>query len=221
MDCAFTRTEVAAYTARQINAFFPDPRPLEVADVAAGVDDALQRLERCFRQINLPAYGDADRARFDLYHTDQYSTYLAYLGNALWEAGADRSILGRVFALNRALHGLNCLYDTILPEAILLVHAVGAVLGRTAYPNFVVITQGCTIGAVGGAFPSLARGLIMSAGSSIIGPGTIGSNVMLEPHVHVLKSDVPADVRVAGPAPHRFIPQSDRALRHYFRVPEG
>jgi serine O-acetyltransferase len=221
VDCAFTRVEVAAYTARQLNALFPDPRPVGAGDLAAGVDDALERLERCFRQIALPAYGEPGAARFDLYHTDQYSTYLAYLGNALWEAGADRSILGRVFALNRALHGLNCLYDTRLPEAILLIHAVGAVLGRTHYPNFIVVTQGCTIGAVGGAFPDLSPGLIMSAGSSIIGPGTIGANVMLEPHVHVLKSDVPPNVRVAGPAPHRFIPHTDRALRHYFHSPDA
>jgi serine acetyltransferase len=59
----------------------------------------------------------------------------------------------------------------------------------------------------------------MSAGSSIIGPATIGTNVMLEAHTHVIKTDLPDNVRVGGVAPHTIVPQSDRALRYFFKLP--
>jgi serine O-acetyltransferase len=216
----FTAAELSEYTVRQLNALFPAPKSLRAVEVAPSVEEALARCERCFDAINLPLYHRDGQPRFDIYHSDQYCTYLAYLGNALWRSGAEPSLLSRVFALNKALHGLNCMYDTLLPDVILLVHVLGTILGKAVLPNYIAIMQGVTIGAIGGIYPTLSEGLILSAGSSIIGPGTIGRNVMLEPHVHVLKSDIPPDVRVAGPAPHRFIPQQDTAVRHFFRYGE-
>jgi len=215
----FTAEELAEYTVRQLNVFFPGPPAVGVADLRSPVDAALAACERCFGGIALPLYERHGAPRFDRYHSDQYCTYLAYLGNALWRAGSDPSIPARVFALNKALHGLNCMYDTPLPEVILLVHVLGSVLGKAALPNYLVVAQGVTIGAIAGVFPTLSDGLILSAGSSIIGPGTIGRNVMLEPHVHVLKTDVPPDVRVSGAAPHRFVPHGEAALRTFFRLP--
>jgi serine O-acetyltransferase len=217
MHADFTAAELAAYTARQLNAFFPAPAPLGAGDLQAGVDDALARVERCFRRIALSSYRRGEQARFDVFHSDQYCLYLAYLGNALWQGGADPSICGRVFGLNKALHGLNCMYDNLLPEVVVFVHVLGTVLGKATLPNELAVMQGVTIGAIGNVYPTLSPGLVLSAGASIIGPCTIGANVMLEPHVHVLKTDVPAGVRVSGPAPHRFVPQNDAGLRYFFR----
>lgn len=213
----FSAAEIAAYTARQLNALFPAPVRLRPVDLRRSVDDALARIERCFSGIALPLYRRGEVPRFDLFHSDQYCTYLAYLGNALWQGGADPSICARVFALNKALHGLNCMYDTLLPETVVLVHVVGSVLGKATLPNCLAVMQGVTIGALGGAYPTFGEGLILSAGASIIGACTIGRNVMLEPDVHVLRTDVPDDVRVSGAAPHRFVPQTDTALRYFFR----
>jgi serine O-acetyltransferase len=218
MHADFTAAEIAEYTARQLNAFFPDPRPLRGAALQPAVDETFARLERCFRAIALPLYRRGDQPRFDLYHSDQYCTYLGYLGNALWRAEADPSICSRVFALNKALHGFNCMYDNPLPDVVVFVHVVGTVLGKAVLPNYLAVMQGVTIGAIGGVYPTLSPGLVISAGASIIGACTIGRNVMLEPHAHVLKTDVPDDVRVGGPAPHRFSPQNDAGLRFFFHL---
>lgn len=219
MHADFTAAEIAEYTARQLNAFFPAPRSIDAAVLRPSVDVALARIERCFAAVALPLYSRDGQPVFDPFHSDHYCTYLGYLGNALWRADADPSVMSRVFSLNKALHSFNCMWDNPLPDIILLVHVLGTVLGKAVLPNYLAVMQGATIGAIGGVYPTLGEGLIMSAGSSVIGPCTVGRNVMLESHVHVVKTDLPANVRVGGSAPFSMVAQNDRALRYFFRLP--
>lgn len=177
----------------------------------------MARLERCFRPIRLPGYGVAPLARFDVDHADQYCTYLYYVANELWRADGDGSRAARIYGLNKALNAVNVLYDAALPEVWLLIHGVGTVLGKASYKNYFVATQHCTVGAIGGVFPTMSEGLILSAGSAVIGHCTVGRNVLVEPHVAIVNTDVESDRRVAGQRnAYVFREQTERAMRHYF-----
>lgn len=217
MRTSMSRAELCDYTARQLNNIFPDGRDVAATELLAAADDAPQRVEHCFSHILWPTYSLDGEAHFNVLHSDQYCSYLYLLSNALHRRQADPTVSAKVFGLNKALHAFNCMYDTELPEVFWLVHIVGTVLGKADYGNFLVVRQGCTIGAVGGEYPTLGEGLVLSAGSSIIGTCTIGDNVMVGPGCHVFKTDVPAGTLVTAGTELRMRPNSPNAFSAHFR----
>lgn len=212
--------ELATYTAAQLNTFFPDGRTVVGADLQKPLRLTLERVERCFRHINRPEYGDGTSARFDIFHSDQYCTYLYYLSNTIYRAEGDLTLAKKLFCLNKALHAFNCLYDAALPEVFQVVHAIGTVLGKAQYANYLVVVHNCTIGAIRGVFPTMGERLIMGAGSAIIGECTIGDNVMIAPGTTVIKTNVPDNSVVASETKYAIRPNTDRPFKTYFRGAE-
>ena len=215
----FSTAELARYTMRQLETFFPDGRSIDENGFTAQVAQALERVEYCFSRIALPRYTEKGNASLDVLHADQYCSYLYILSNTIFRAGWDITVASKLYALNKALNGINCLYDTELPEIFCIVHGVGTVLGKAAYKNYLVVVHGVTVGAIGGIFPTMSERLILSAGSSIIGESTIGENVMLEPHTHLVKTSVPANTRIGGqPGNYTSAPNGGRAMAYYFKL---
>ena len=106
-----TRTGLLDYLERQLNHFFPDGRAVR-APLDSSLDDALNRLEICINGVRIWKTGE-----FDYLHSSQYTIFLYYLSNTLWQRdGAQHvDICTKLFFLNKALNGIDCFYEIEMP----------------------------------------------------------------------------------------------------------
>ena len=218
MDCGWNVGETAAYTAAQVNSFFPDARPVDPAYLAGFVGPALERVEYCFRHVAYRSYSEDGRAKFDVLHSDQYCAYLYFLANTVYRREGDPSVATKLYYLNKTLHAFNCMYDTELPDIFLIAHAVGTVLGKARYSNYLVVLHNCTVGSLSGRYPTLGERLILCAGSSVIGDCRVGDNVMLAPGCTVIRQEIPSNTLVVPASGVELRPNSERAIGTFFRV---
>lgn len=197
MKLSLDRSALGGYLKRQFEAFFPDGAALGA--LSKMTDLALGRAEHCFSKIGIKGYSDSDGARFHHLHTDQYAVFLYYLANSAFKAG-EGSIAERAYALNKALHGLDAFYEVELPAVMLLVHPVGAVLGRATYGDYFCCYQNCTTGAnARDVYPRFGRGVVMYGGSRVIGDTTIGDNTFIATGTIAMdKGMLPADAVLHG-----------------------
>jgi serine O-acetyltransferase len=217
MRTSLLPSELAKYLRRQLENFFPDAAVMAPLD--AVVARALERCERCFRPIRLAAYSSEGEARFNHLHSDQYAAFLYIASNVAWSEHGDTPLASKLFALNKALNGIVCMYDTILPEAFLLIHSVGIVLGKATYGNHFVACQNTLVGSDRDKAPVLGDGVVMYGGASIIGDCRIGDRVTLSASTTLLHAEVPGGSIVAGRSPDLVIKPARRDLReHYFRM---
>jgi serine O-acetyltransferase len=214
----FGAEELAAYVTRQMDHFFPHSGPDDAAIISAAMGEALHRLEHCFVRINYRSYSRDGNAHLSIYHSDQYAAFLVLLSNQIHREQAHHPVAQKLFGLNKALHGLNCMYDVELPPVFWLLHSVGAVIGKAVYGNYLVVRQNCTIGALRGEYPVIGSGFIMSSGCSLIGRCVVGDNVMLGPDTALLEKDIPSDTLVTGhyALELKYKPLSKRALAAHF-----
>ena len=70
---------LAAYTAGQLRALFPDDHD-PLPEINTVLPQALQRLTYCFSHIKLKYYADEHGARFNHLNTDLYAAYLYVRG---------------------------------------------------------------------------------------------------------------------------------------------
>jgi serine O-acetyltransferase len=216
MRTSLTSQEIRSYLRAQLNAFFPDGRSL--AHLEQVVPKALERVEHCFSRIRLSSYCGDDGAVFNHLHSDQYASFLYLVSNSAWSDFGDVELASKVFALNKALNGMLCMYDTELPSVFILIHTVGMVLGKATYGNYFVACQNCLVGSDRGASPVLGEGVILFGGSSVIGNSRIGEAVTISASTTILNADVPARSIVAGRSPGLVVKAAKRNLvDHYFR----
>ena len=70
------RSELQEYLASQLEHFFPDKYKFKGNDIDIAMKLALERLENCFKYINIPAYSDNKGQTFFSYlHSDQYAHF--------------------------------------------------------------------------------------------------------------------------------------------------
>ncbi|MBL8490010.1 MAG: hypothetical protein JNM82_04450 [Rhodocyclaceae bacterium] len=210
MISVLPRDALAAYLGRQLSHFFPD-REMAPGELQPAVDDALARLARCFAGIAdkyLPAGGEP---RFDHRHTDHYAMFLYLVANSAHRLGAGE-VAAKAYALNKALHALDAFYEVELPEVFLFQHPVGTVLGRARYGNYLMVYQRCTVGAKNREYPELGEGVVLYAGSSVIGRCRLGDNVWLSTGSLVLGQDVPGDSVVFGQSPALVVKPARRRV---------
>jgi serine O-acetyltransferase len=201
MRSTLSHDDLASYVARQASAFFPDAL-VSAASLNNPVRSALDRLERCFSRIGLKYFAEDGESTFDHLHTDQYAMFLYLLANSIHREGGDPRLASKVYALNKALHGIDAFYEVELPEAFVFQHPVGTVLGRGRYGNYFFVYQRCSVGAsVEGAYPTIGEGVVMFGGSAIIGASTVGNNCWLSVGATVLDTDVPPNSVVFGRSP--------------------
>jgi len=182
---------LAAYTAAQVNAMYPDPDRVNPGDLAPAVKSALPRLEHCFSHVANKYFFDGQRAVFSHLHGDQYSMWLYLLSNELHRQGGSASICSKLFLLNKALHGIDAFYEVELPSVFLLVHPLGTVLGRGNYSDFFVAYQRCGVGSNNDVYPTFGRHVTLRPGSAVLGACTIGDHCQIATESLVLDRDLP------------------------------
>jgi serine O-acetyltransferase len=206
---------LAAYLGRQLTAFFPDATPLVLDAV---VREAAQRARFCFAHIRHPAFGDGETVTFDHLHGDQYTMFLYYASHTAFVNG-DLTLAKKLFSLNKALNGLFCMYDTVLPPVMFLNHALGTVIGRGTYGNYLLVTQNVTFGKERDAAPVIGEGVIVYGGASIAGATTIGDRSVIAANAALRNVDVPAESVVAGSSPQLIIrPRKRHLTEEFFRL---
>lgn len=172
-------SDLSEYLISQIKCFFPDKHPFSMNKYNSALKIAIDRTYNCFKYIRIPGYNIDGQTVFNHLHSDQYATFLWFLSNTLWREFDDKDLATKMFYLNKALHGLNCMYDTILPDIFLLFHVTGTVLGKAEYSDFLCVAHNCTVGAQQGKYPKLGRGVGLLTGSKVIGECIIENGVSI------------------------------------------
>jgi serine O-acetyltransferase len=202
LETTLPAPRLSAYVAAQLTAFFPD-RALAAADLAPHVAAALDRVEHCFSRVVVKRFGESGAATFDHLNTDQYAMFLYLLSNSVHRAAGDPSLAAKLYALNKALHGIDAFYEVTLPDVFVFQHPVGTVLGRAHYADYFAVYQRCAVGSnLDGDMPVFDPGVTMFGGSAVIGRCHVGADACLSVGARVMDVDVPAGSLVFGHSPH-------------------
>ena len=112
--------DLASYVHRQISLFFPDDSAVLVSDIERYVGNALDRIEFCFRHVDSKYYTREDgKVLFNHLNGDHYAAFLYFLSNIIWLKSKDGKIPSKIFLLNKALHGIDLLYEVLMPDIFL------------------------------------------------------------------------------------------------------
>lgn len=164
-----TNNELADYVCNQLAHFFPDNQNLK-STILKNVDEAMNRMLYSLKHVKLNGY-----TKFSHLHSDLYAQFIYYLSNTIWNNDKNVTVSSKLFYLNKVLHGINCMYDTQLPDIFLLIHCIGTVLGKASYSNYFVACHNVTIGSDKGYSPIINEGVYLGPGSSIVGKCVIGT----------------------------------------------
>ncbi|GAA4728105.1 serine acetyltransferase [Flavisolibacter ginsenosidimutans] len=190
MRTSLTKAELTRYTTAQLNHLFPDNKLVDLNGHVALVTEALDRLEFCFKHCTLKHYFNGEEVIFNHLHSDHYVMYLWYLANSLWRKEANANLCNKLYYLNKTLHGLDCMYNTQMPDIFLLFHCSGTMLGKATYADFFVALQGVTVGSQKGVYPVMDKGVSLTAHSSLIGNCKIGKNVSVSAYTNIFETDI-------------------------------
>lgn len=200
MILSLNRKELQEYVARQIETYFPDGNRFHGDDVDEAFSLALYRLEKCFKHIVLRNYrAENGEACFSHLHSDQYSQFLYFLSNSLWNLSGNTILCSKIINLNKYLNGMFYSYKCKLPEIFLFAHPVGSIIGNASYSDGLVVFQNVTINTgddARGGTPKLGKGLFLGAGAKIIGEKTIGDRVSIGVDAMVYNKQIDDDTVV-------------------------
>lgn len=198
----------------QLNHFFPDGQDLRWEQGEAAFYLALDRMEYSFSRTSIRGYTDGcGNAMFSHLHSDQYSQFLYYFANSMWNLTENRPVCDKLILLNKALNGCFFSYKCRLPDVFVLNHPVGSIIGNAGYSDFLVISQNVTINTgveeSPDPLPRLGKGLFLGAGAKIIGREPIGDRVSVGVDAVVYDQAIPDD-RVVVRSPGGEILVRDR-----------
>ena len=199
MYMSLTKRMLQDYIVRQLDMFFPDEISARDAIFHAAFDLALERQEFCLSHISLPGYTRDGSANFSHLYADQYSTFLYYLSNSIWQMHGDERICSKLILLNKMLNGCWFSYKAKLPNIFVLGHPVGTILGNADYEDYLVVFQNVTVNTdytKTEDAPHLGKGLILFAGAKIIGGEPIGDHVTIGVDATVYKQEIPSNTLV-------------------------
>jgi serine O-acetyltransferase len=144
--------------------------------------------------------------------------FLYYASHTAFVNG-DLTLAKKLFLLNKALNGFFCMYDTVLPPVMFLNHALGTVIGRGTYGNYLLVTQNVTFGKERDTAPVIGAGVIVYGGATIAGATTIGDRTVVAANASLRNADVPAESVVAGRSPDLIIrPRKRQLSEDFFRL---
>ena len=192
MKISLSRQELIDYSTCQLNNFFPDKNQVKPQEISKCVDLTLDRLDFCFKHVSFERYNRNGETQFNHLYSDHYLMYLWYLSNTLWREGHENSTCSKIYYLNKAIHGLDCMYDTLMPDIFLIFHSVGTMLGKALYSDFFVALQGCTVGSQKGLYPKFGKGVSLTANSSVIGNCNIGTGATISTRTTIFQKDIPS-----------------------------
>lgn len=228
MQLSMERNDLQEYVRRQLNTFYPDSYDFKGKDVDAAFDLALERLENCFKYITFPAYcNQKDQTYFSHLHSDQYSQFLYYLSNTLWNTSENKPLCDKLIFLNKQLSGMFFSYKGKLPDIFLLGHPVGTILGNAVYNDFLVVFQNVTVNTDsdenGNPAPVLGKGLFLGAGAKIIGNKPVGDRVSIGVDALVYNQEIGDDKVVIKDACGNVLVKDRKKeecmAQRYFNVP--
>ena len=198
----------------QLNHFFPDSFDNKV-DLNKNIDEALDRINFSTKHVKLKGYTNVS-----FLHSDLYAQFIYFLSNTVWNNSQNINLASKLFYLNKSLHGINCTYDTKLPDIFLLIHNVGTVLGKANYSNYFVSCQNVTIGSDKGHCPEMSEGVYMGPGSSLIGNSKVGKYAHFSINSVVLDQEIKGESVVIGSSPNIIEKELRRNLitENYFNI---
>jgi serine O-acetyltransferase len=207
MKCSLSKYELKSYLSHQIGSFFPDGKSIEPAFLALG--EALERLEECINMVRLWPVGE-----FNHLHSSQYCIFLYMLARVAWEQGCYRACCDKLFALNKALNGIDLFYEISMPRYFFIGHSVGIVLAKASYSDYLVLYQNSTIGKNHGKAPRLGEGAILYPNSAVIGDSETGANTVIAQGASLIDQSCPGGM-IVFKSNTKIRPLMKRAKRRY------
>jgi serine O-acetyltransferase len=96
------------------------------------------------------------------------------------------------------LFGVDVFYEIKLPNIFLFVHPLGTVIGRGEFNDYLVVYQGCSIGANKDVYPILGKYVTLHPNASILGNCKIGNNCELASNSLIIDKDLDAETIYFG-----------------------
>jgi serine O-acetyltransferase len=196
MILSLNKADFCNYTSKQLNNLFPDPHIVDLKEYKSVFDKCIDRVEYCFDKVISPRYKKNDQSYLNHLYSDHYVMYLWFLSNTIWKETENINLASKLYYLNKALHGFDCMYNTSLPDIFLVFHNSGTMLGKAEYSDYFVALHGCTIGSNKGKYPKLGKGVSLTAHSSIIGDCEIGDRVSISAYTSIFEKKVSSDTVV-------------------------
>lgn len=202
MELSLSRSELLSYLKYQTEYFFPDKYKFEGNDIVCAINLALDRLEYCYKFINVSAYNKHGQTFFSHLHGDQFSQFLYYLMNSLWVLNENKPICDKLVQLNRLMSGCFFTYNAGLPDIFYWSHPVGTVLGNAKYGNFFYCKNNCTVATQekkeNSEIVGFGEGLVLGSGASIYTKNIrIGDRVVIGSGTSVYKeTEIESDTLV-------------------------
>lgn len=177
---------------RQIRSLFGD------ADVAPYFGAARSRALHCFAAINNKYF---HKGVINPLHTGQYALFLCFLAREAYKCG-DSEAAGKIYYLNKVLHGFDIFYEVDIPQVFFMEHPVGTVLGRATYSDRLFVGQNVTVGGNKGKYPTIGENVALHAGSIVVGDTHIGNNVEVSAGAFIKDETIPDNCLVFGSSPN-------------------
>lgn len=201
------------FVLNQINTFYNDGALIAKDELVIYQKETINRVEKAFIHIKKPYFFVNDECVFNHLNSDHYAMYLYLLSNTIWENNGDIRLASKVFLLNKALHGIDAFYKIKLPEIFVFVHPLGTILGNAEYSDYFAVYQNCTVGGTtAGLYPKFDRGIILYAGSSVIGNSIVGSNTIFGANSSIINTKVDSDKVVLNIYPNNKIIKNKRSV---------
>ena len=219
MKTALPADDLAGYVAQQLSAFFPD-RALGASAITPCVKDTLDRVEKCFGRHRAALYFDGQHALFDPLVTDQYAIFLYFLGNMIHRRGGDPRIATKVYALNKALHGLDIFYES-------RDHPISGVCStpwealsdrRRCRATCSSINAARSGRALEQSILSLPKGVVLFGDTAVVGRTGSGPNTWVALGTRIVNTRVAGGFTVFGRSPSPVLKATPRSVvSHFFR----
>lgn len=224
MKLEIPESDLLLLVCRQLESLFLPLKPEEKECLRDMIGLTLPRCEHCFLHTRIKRYAEDGVARFNPYHSGQYTVFLYFLANTLFKQAAQemRSLADRLYFLNKALNGVELYYEVALPSIFMLDHPVGTVIGRAEFQDYFSFSQNCTVGNNWDKYPRVGRRVALLAGSKLIGDCQVGDNVILAANTCVIDTDIPDCSIVFGSSPNlTFKHRSAAFFESYFMTAGG
>mgnify|MGYP003956245453 CR=1 FL=1 len=218
MLCSLDTLSLANYLEKQISFIFPDGGDKGLLNQI--IPAALERLRHCFDNTIYSNNWLNSECYFNHLNADQYVIFIYFCSRVAFESHQNKELASKLFYLNKVLHSFHCMYDTILPDIFVIVHAANIVLGKATYQDYMVVMQNCTIGANSKfELPVLGKYLFMYPNSSILGNSHLGANVCCSNGSFINNESIPSNSIAFGRSPELHLKNNrqDR-LAHVFRL---
>jgi serine O-acetyltransferase len=192
MKLSIKKSELCHYISTQIDNFYPDKYAIK-NDVEKALDIGISRLEFCFKHVAFNRYNFNGETLYNHLYADHHVMLLWFLANVVWQELNNENLASKLYYLNKTLHGVDCMYNTPMPNIFLIFHGVGTMLGKAHYDDYFVVLQGCTVGSHKGFYPKFGKGVSLTANSSVIGKCDIGDRATISTRTTLFQKNIPND----------------------------